>query len=158
MIHHYFGSKKGLYNAVIEQFSENVFEVPMRVIASIPDTREGFSTRLQIFFEESLVALIENRQFYELANRERLVVPSFYNYNTSIVAFFEAGKDAGFVRPELDIEMLTGVFLDRLGPQLFYAAKIAELQGENLLDNGQYRKRWMSANLDFILNGVLVPS
>ena len=155
MIHHYFGSKQGLYDAVIERFSEDVFDVPMRVISNSPSSVEGFSTRLQIFFEESLEALIANRQVYELANRERLVVPSFANYNASLIAYMEAGKAHGFVRSDLDSEMITGLFLDRLGPQIFYAEKIKELQGENLLDNGEYRRRWMNANLDLFLNGIV---
>ena len=155
MIHHYFGSKQGLYDAVIARFSEDVFDVPIRVISNSPDSAEGFATRLQIFFEESLEALIAHRQVYELANRERMVVPSFATYNESVVAYMEAGKAKGFVRQELDSEMVTGLFLDRLGPQIFYAEKIKEMQGESLLDAGPYRRRWMKANLDLFLNGLL---
>lgn len=155
MIHHYFGSKKGLYDAVLENFSEGVFEVPVRVIATSPDTKEMFAARLDVFFEESLIALIANRHIYELANRERLVVPSFSEYNAKLVTFLEKGKDLGVVRRKLDSEMLTGLFLDRLGPQIFYAEKIKELSGENLLEDGAYRKRWMKANLDLFLHGIL---
>jgi len=155
MIHHYFGSKQGLYDAVVDQFSEAVFEVPMRVIAGKPANVDGFSTRLQIFFEESLVALIANRQFYELANRERLVVPSFADYNSSIIAFLEAGKEIGVVRADLDSEMITGLIMDRLGPQVYYSEQIIELLGESLLQDGPYRARWMKANFEFILNGIL---
>lgn len=154
MIHHYFGSKQGLYDAVIDRFSEDVFDVPIRVISSIPESVEGFATRLQIFFEESLEALIANRQVYELANRERMVVPSFADYNKSVIAYLEAGKAKGFVRPELDSEMITGMFLDRLGPQIFYAEIIKSLQGDNLLEDGEYRRRWMKANLDLFLHGL----
>jgi len=155
MIHHYFGSKQGLYDAVIERFSQDVFDVPIRVISNVPDSVEAFSTRLQIFFEESLEALVVNRRIYELANRERLIVPSFAEYNASLIAFMESGKSNGFVRPELDCEMVTGLFLDRLGPQIFYAEQIKQLQGENLLEPGEYRKRWMKANLDLFLHGIV---
>ena len=41
MIHHYFGSKQGLYDAVLERFSENVFDVPIRVISTPADTAEA---------------------------------------------------------------------------------------------------------------------
>lgn len=154
MIHHYFGSKQGLYDAVLERFSENVFDVPIRLISTEPESAEVFATRLGIFFEESLIALIDNKEVYELANRERLIVPSFAEYNRSLIAFLEAGKKAGIVRQELDSEMITGTFLDRLGPQIFYAEKIKQLQGESILENGPYRKRWLKANLDLFVNGL----
>lgn len=158
MIHHYFGSKQGLYDAVLDRFSENVFDVPVRLIATVPESRDGFATRLEMFFEESLVALIENRHIYEMAQRERLIVPSFDDYNRSLITFLEAGKKLGIVRADLDSEMLTGMFLDRLGPQLFYADQVKEMLGESLLDNGPYRRRWMKANLDLFLNGIVTPS
>lgn len=154
MIHHYFGSKQGLYDAVLAKFSEQVFEVPMRMLQHVPDTSAAYAARLEIFFQESLVALISNRHIYEMVHRERLVVASFNSYNTAFIAFLQAGKENGLIRKSLDAEMLTGLFLDRLGAQIYYANPIRELSGADILTDPVYQNRWIAANLDLFLNGA----
>lgn len=157
MIHHYFGSKQGLYDAVLSDFSEKVFEVPVRVIQTVPSTRAGFAARLEIFFQESLYALLENRHVYEMVHRERLVVASFLSYNASLIAFLEGGKELGLIRQDLDCEMLTGLILDRIGAQIYYADPIKHWANVDVLNDKAYQDRWVAANLDLFLNGALEP-
>jgi len=156
MIHHYFGSKQGLYDAVLSDFSEKVFEVPVRVIQTVPTSSAVFAARLEIFFQESLYALLENRHVYEMVHRERLVVASFLKYNESLIAFLEGGKDLGIIRRDLDCEMLTGLILDRIGAQIYYAEPIRRWADVDVLNDKAYQDRWMAANLDLFLNGALV--
>lgn len=155
MIHHYFGNKMGLYDTVLAGFSENVLEVPVRVISSPPRNRQDLISRLEIFVEETLEALIAQRHLYELVVRERIIFSVFDHYNAQLVKFLEAGKAAGIIRQQLDTEMLTGLILDRLGNQILYAPWINQTAGQSVFTDAPYKKRWLNANLDLIFNGIL---
>ncbi len=155
MINHYFGSKRGLFDVILAEFSENVFSVPLRVISEPPRSRENLIARMEIFFSETLEALVANREVWEIVVRERIVTQPFLAYNDHMVAFFESAKSAGLIRKELDSAMLTGLIFDRLGPQVSYAYWIKDYSGENILEPGPYRDRWLRANIDLILNGIL---
>jgi AcrR family transcriptional regulator len=155
MIHHYFGSKQGLYDEILSQFSERVFTVPIRIIAEPATSRENLITRFEIFLEETLLSLIANQDHHRLVVRELAVFPVFITYNQQLVHFLEDAKDAGFVRAELDSAMLTGMILDRLGNQILYASWIRETSGYCVITDAAYRKRWLKANLDMFLNGTL---
>lgn len=156
MIHHYFGSKQGLYDEILSRFSSRVFMVPIRIISEPPGNREKLVARLEIFVEETLEALIEHRDLYRLVVREQIIFGVFQTYQEQLVKFFEAAKKADIIRAEIDSEMLTGLILDRLGNQIIYAPWMMETTGQNIISDSSYRKRWLRANLDLILNGLLV--
>jgi len=156
MIHHYFGSKQGLYDQILSQFSDRMFVVPVRIISEPAHSRENLMARLEIFMAESLEALTENRDLYKLAVRELVVFSAFENYKMQLVRFLNSAKEAQIVRTDLDPEMLTGLILDRLGNQILYAPWIKETTGSNIETDATYKSRWLKANLDLILHGILV--
>jgi len=156
MIHHYFGSKQGLYDEILSQFSERVFTVPIRIISGAATSRENLTTRFEIFLEETLAALIANRDLYRLVVRELVVFPVFEAYNQQLVSFLDEAKNAGLVRNDLDSAMLTGMILDRLGNQILFASWIRQTSGYCVITDEKYRKRWLKANLDLFLHGMLV--
>ena len=94
-------------------FSESVFSVPIRIISEPPRNRENLRARLEIFFAETLEALIAHREVFEMVIREKIVTEPFLKYNEHLITFFESAIKAGLVRKELDSAMLTGVFFDR---------------------------------------------
>ena len=155
MIRHYFGSKRALYDQILAGFSESVFSVPIRIISEPPRNRENLRARLEIFFAETLEALIAHREVFEMVIREKIVTEPFLKYNEHLITFFEAAIKAGLVRKELDSAMLTGVFFDRLTGQIAYAGWIEKYEGQNILTPGAYRDRWLRANMDLICNGIL---
>ncbi len=155
MIHHYFGSKQGLYDEILAGFSESVLVVPIRIISQPPRNREDLLARLEIIVGETLEAIIAQPDLYRLVIRDQIIFDVFKNYNERLVEFLESAKSAGLVRAELDSEMLTGLILDRLGNQILYAPWIKEISGQCIVSDGSYRKRWLSANFDLILHGIL---
>lgn len=155
MIHHYFGSKQGLYDEIIAGFSERVLLVPMRIVSEPARSRENLIARLEVFFEETLEALIAQPFLFRLVIREQFILEVFQDYNARLVHFLETAKMAGFIRQELDSEMLTGLILDRLGNQILYAPWILETTGQNIETDGPYKKRWLRANFDLIMHGIL---
>ncbi len=155
MIHHYFGSKQGLYDEVLSGFSERVLLVPIRIISTPPRNRDDLISRIEIFVEETLEALISQRLLFELIIRERTFLDVFTNYYKQLIEFLEFGKKNGLVRNELDTEMVTGLILDRLGNQILFSPSISQAGGPNILNDSAYKKRWLRANLDLIFNGIL---
>ncbi len=155
MVHHYFGSKQGLYDEILAGFTDDVWTVPARIISKTPKNREQVISILEIFIEETLEALILHRETFELVVREKMVFKAFAEYSENFVAFLEASKRAGLLRQDLDTTMLTGAILDRLGNQILYASWIDETTGQNVLSDKGYRTRWLRANLDLFLHGTL---
>ncbi|MFT4717472.1 MAG: AcrR family transcriptional regulator [Paracoccaceae bacterium] len=155
MIHHYFGSKQGLYDEILSSFSERVFMVPIRIIREPAKSREHLEARLEFFVEETLEALIAQADIYRLVVREQVIFEPFVKYNEQLVKFLDASKKSGFVREDLDSEMLTGLILDRLGNQVLFAPWMEEIDGKSVLSDETYKRRWLKANTDLILHGIV---
>lgn len=155
MIHYYFGSKQGLYDEFLLGFSERVLMVPIRIISGPPKNRETLIAKLEMFIAETLEALVDQPDLFKVVIREQFIFEAFETYNLKLIEFLESAKKLGIVREKLDTAMLTGLILDRLGSQILYATWIKETSGENVMDDSPYKKRWLSANIDLILHGIL---
>ncbi len=92
--------------------------------------------------------------FVMVVVREQADPPAMAEYMTSFVEFLEQGKKKGFVRPELDTQMVTGAMLDRILNQVQFAPWIKRNYGIDLSDP-DYKERWCASNLDLFLNGML---
>ena len=156
MVHHYFGSKQGLFDELIAHFSDEIFRVPVRVIQKLPDTREAFVSRFELFIEESLEAMMEHQLLYIMAMREEIIPEkdAFADYNASFIRFLKHGKKQGFLGAHVDPAMLTGFVMDRLGAQVMYSNWIQKTAGVDIYDP-KFRARWLRANIDLFLSGML---
>ena len=157
MVHHYFGSKQGLFDALIDQFSVEVFMVPIRIMEKKPDTRAQFVSRFELFVEETLEAMIVNRRLLTMIMNSGFLPDAnpFSDYFLSFVSFIEHGKNNGFVNQGIDAAMLTGLVLDRLSNQIIFAELIVASSGEDIINDAAHRQRWLSANLYLFLHGFL---
>ena len=157
MVHHYFSNKQGLLDAIISQFSTEVFNTPVRIMQKIPQTQAEFVSRFELFVEETLEAMIANRHLFVLLMKEELVVEDgpYAAYHASFISFFESAKGKGFVNEEIDGSMLTGLVLDRLGNQVIYANMIKQSTGTNVISDADYKARWLRANLNVFLHGLV---
>lgn len=159
MIHHYFGNKKGLLDVLMNQFSSEIFTVPIRIIQKLPGSQEEFVSRFELFVEETLEALIANRFLFALVQREEVQHQQepFVVYAQSFIDYINHGKKSGFVNNAIDPAMLTGLIMDRLGNQVLYAKVINTSTGTDVISDADYKARWLRANLDLFLNGFLAP-
>jgi AcrR family transcriptional regulator len=155
MIHHYFDSKEGLLNAIVEQFSSRVFLVPRRLLEKVPDTREAFLARLELLFETTLEAYIEQRDVLRVVVREQSDLKALQEFMEDLASFMEKAKTKGFVRKELDSAMITGAMLDRVLNQVQFAPWIKRLTGADVLSDASYKERWCKSNLDLFLYGFM---
>ncbi len=155
MIHHYFGSKAGLLDAIVEQFSSEVFAIPMRLLEKPARSKEDFLSRLELLFETTLDAYIEQRSVALVVVREQADPEALPQYMARFISFLEDAKRKGYVREQLHTEMVTGFLLDRILNQVQLAPWIQRNYGTDLLNDAGYKRRWCEANLDVFLHGIL---
>jgi AcrR family transcriptional regulator len=155
MIHHYFGSKGGLLNAIVEQYSSKVFAVPMRLLDKPARSKEDFQSRIEMLFEATLDAYIEQREVMMVVVREQAEPGALPQYMARFAEFLEQAKTKGFVRKALDSDMITGFILDRILNQVQFSPWIKRNYGIDLLTDAEYKKRWCMSNLDVFVNGIV---
>jgi len=155
MIHHFFESKEGLLNVIVNRFSENVFSVPNTLLENTPRSKEDFISRIEMIFETTLDAYIKERVTLLVVMKEQPNSQAMVDYRDLFVSFMGRCKRKGFVRKKLDSEMITGFMIDRILNQVQYAPWIKDATGDDLLNDTQYKKRWCKANLDLLLHGLL---
>ena len=154
MIHHYFGTKAGLLDAIVGQFNARVLDVPMRLLDPPAKSRDDFMSRIEMLFVATLDAFMDERAVLMVVAREQADVPALTDYMTRFTEFLEHGKKKGFVRKKLDTQLVTGALLDRISMQVQYAPWIKRNYDIDLSDP-TYKKRWCASNIDLFLNGVL---
>jgi AcrR family transcriptional regulator len=155
MIHHYFGSKEGLLRAITEKFDSSTFAIPMRLLSKPAGSPDDFRSRMEMLFEETLDAYIEQRALITVVLREEADLAALQEFMKRFVEFLEQAKKKGFVREELDCEMITGFFIDRILNQVQYAPWVKRNYGSDFLGDPQYKQRWCKANFDLMVNGMV---
>jgi AcrR family transcriptional regulator len=155
MIHHYFGSKDGLLNEILEQFGADVFALPMRLLDKEPRSRDDFISRMEMLFEATLEAYIERRAVLVVVIREQAELSALSGFGERFTEFLEQAKKKGFVRQEIDSEMVTGAMLDRVLNQVLFAPWMKRSFGIDVLSDAAYKQRWCRANLDLFLRGFV---
>ncbi|SMP27320.1 TetR/AcrR family transcriptional regulator [Shimia sagamensis] len=153
MIHHYFGTKEGLFNAIIDEFTAATFDVPLRLISKPPKTAEEMRLRLEMFISETFRALISQAPVFRILVRENRGVASGTRYHEGFAAYLSAAQVAGFVDAELEVQLITGLVLDRLGNQIMYAATM-KADGKTVLNDEAYAEEWLAANTRVLLFGL----
>lgn len=153
MIHHYFGSKEGLYDAIINEFSSATFDVPLRLIAKPPKTAEEFRLRLEMFISETFRALVGQAPVFRIMVRESKSFVGMSRFHDGFAAYLSQAQEAGFLNPALKIELVTGIVLDRLGNQIMYAATSTGDQ-PNVLNDDDYAEEWLAANVAVLIDGL----
>ncbi len=155
MIHHYYGSKGGLLESIIEQFGSKVFAIPMRLLDKAPRSKDDFISRFELLFETTLDAYIEQRAVFMVVIREQASPDALPEYMSRVSKFIKSAKSAGFVRQELDADMITGFMLDRILNQVQLAPWIEQNYGKSVMNDPDYKRQWCAANLDVFLYGLV---
>lgn len=153
MIHHYFGTKEGLFNAIIDEFTAATFDVPLRLISKPPKTAEEMRLRLEMFISETFRALISQAPVFRILVRENRGFVGGARYHEGFAGYLKEAQNAGFVDAELEVELITGMVLDRLGNQIMYAATMKG-DGKTVLNDEAYAEGWLAANTRVLLFGL----
>ena len=84
--------KSGLtLKAIIEQFGAHVFALPMRIIVKPPSSKEDFQLRLEMLFEATLDACLEQRDVLMVVLKEQANPPALTEYKECFADFLEQG-------------------------------------------------------------------
>lgn len=157
MIHHYYGSKQGLLDAITASFAENVFAFPIRLLEKEVKSKEDFITRMELFFEETLNALIEQRQLLRVIFRNEIDTTAMTNLMQKFVLFLENAQEKGYVQGGIEPNLMSGFLMDRLANQVLYAPQIAKNSAYDIVGNAEYRAQWARSNLNLFLYGIVSP-
>jgi AcrR family transcriptional regulator len=154
MIHHYFDNMQGLYDAIVGQFSADMFDASLRIIATEPKSHNEMVIKLELFMGEILEGLITQRFLFSILQHEKQGVQHFQNYRIGFGDYLVKCQQAGFLRSSLNTIMVPGFLLDRLGNQIRHASFLEEGVAENIITNTDYRSSWLTDNTSILLFGL----
>jgi len=158
MIHHYFGSKDGLYQAILEDFSSEGFAPAIRTVETPAQTLEELRIKLELFLTETLEALVARSLVFRIMTREREAYLPLKEFRYALIFFLRAAQRSDLIHEDLNVDMIPGHFLDRLGNQVLYALTLGEDSNENIIADPTYRRAWLKANTQLLLFGIAVKA
>ncbi|MGH1345810.1 MAG: TetR/AcrR family transcriptional regulator [Nannocystales bacterium] len=155
MIHHYFGSKQGLLNSIVDNFTDELFALPLRVLERKVKSVDDFILRMELFFEQTLLGLIDQRDVIRVVQRHDIAPPAMRDLNLRFVQFLERCQEHGYLRQGIEPALISGLLMDRLINQVLHAPMILRTTGCDLIGDTDYRERWIRTNLDVLLFGLV---
>jgi len=155
-IRNHFGSKEDLLKEMLDQMDESVYELPLRIIEVEATTTDEFGTKLELYFNEVLIQMITRKDVIKVALNDGYRVKTKISYipqQKSIIKFIKCGQKSGIVSKDIDADMISGAFMDRLLPQVLHADHLKKMFG-NDITNTKYRQKWVRATLNLFLYGL----
>ena len=156
MVHHFFGNKQGLLDAIVATYGEQTLSAPMQLLDLPATSREDFASRIHLLFAAILRAYVQHRALMMVVIREQLEPAALSVHTARMTEFIEQAKRDGLVRAQLDTAMVTGLMLDRLINQVQFAPWLKRSHGIDVQDEA-YQRRWCKANVDLLLHGMVAP-
>ena len=155
MIHHYFGDKQGLLDAIVDQYGTGVFDRALTLLDPPLTSREDFAARFRLLFITTLEACMELRLPMLVALREQVDLTALARFQERFARFVLDAQDAGWVRPAVRPELVSGIVLDRITNYVQFAPWTRSLFGVDPLGDREYRQQWTEANVDLFLHGFV---
>ena len=161
-ITYHFGTKEKLYQEILDQFAALLLEQTQTALSGELRSQEEFAIRLEVFLAQLLetyqrnreVVLIAIREFEQLQpNDDDSAVRELVEINHSLSRFVHKAKDQGFVREDVDVDIVAGTLLDRVISQARFAHTHERFFGVTSLDP-EYRAYWVRASLGLVLDGM----
>ncbi len=161
-ITYHFGSKEQLYRDILDSFASFQLEHAKTVLSADPKSQQEFVIRVELFFEQLLDAYLENRETLLIMFREfeQLlpyaddgVVGEMLNTSFAISEFIKRAMALGFVRADVDPDIVAGILMDRLLNQARFVHAHEMFFNTSTLDP-EYRKYWVRATLQIIFDGI----
>ncbi len=161
-ITYHFGSKERLYRDILDSFASLQLEHAKTVLSADPRSRQEFVIRVELFFEQLLDAYLENREtllimFREfeqlLPHAEDGVVGEMLKTSYAISEFIKRAMGLGFVRADVDPDIVAGLLMDRLVNQARFAHAHEMFFNTSTLDPA-YRKHWVRATMQIVFDGI----
>ncbi len=162
-VSYHFGGKKGLYVALIQGLGDQRLASAQRILGTPASTVEEVDTRLVLFTEETLAAWLAEPEllmilFAELQqgfrNCGEEAIASLGQQRAVLVAFLRAAQQSKLLRPDVDVDIVAGTLIERLGNQVVYSKVIEANYGASIKD-AEYRLHWVRQTIDILLHGTV---
>ena len=164
-ITYHFGSKEQLYKDILARFASWQLEHAKTVLSADPRSRQEFMIRVELFFEQLLDAYLENRETLRIMLREfeqllplgdEGLIGEMVKTSRAISEFIKRAMDIGFVRADVDPDIVAGLLMDRLVNQARFVHAHKMFFNVSTLDP-EYRAHWVRATLGIVFNGINAP-
>jgi len=161
-ITYHFGSKKKLYQEILNQFAKLQLEQARSALPEELRSQEEFEIRLEMFVSQILEVYLNNRESLLISLREfeqltqdmdDEAINELIEIGNTLSQYIQRGKDQGFVRENVDSDIVAGTLIDRLINQARFAHTHERYYAVTTLDP-TYRAYWVRASLELILNGM----
>lgn len=161
-ITYHFGSKEKLYQEILDRFAALQQEKAQISLSGELRSQEEFEIRLEMFLTQLLEVYLTNREAFLIVLREFeqllpesdvTAIRELVEINYSLSNFVQKAKDQGFVRDDIDTDIVSGTLLDRLISQARFAHTHEQFFNVTSLDP-EYRAYWVRASLGLVLNGM----
>ncbi|MBL4838276.1 MAG: TetR/AcrR family transcriptional regulator, partial [Kordiimonadaceae bacterium] len=165
-ITYHFGSKEKLYREILDGFAQLQVTHAKRTLAADLKTQQEFELRLEVFFDGLLESYLANREVLLIALREfeqlspdddASVYRELVEVNFLLSKYIRDAKAQGFVKDDVDADIVAGILLDRLISQARFAHTHKPYFKVSTLDP-EYRAYWIRATLAVIFTGINAPN
>ena len=144
-----------MLDAILERYSNSVYLVPMKFMDHTVTSSDDLQTRLKLIFETTFEACLDNRPVVVLTWREQITPAPLLDFLKRFQEFIDENIERGFIRQQIDSQMITGFLFDRIMNQVQLAPWLKENFDIDLQQDKAYRARWCAANIDIFLNGLM---
>lgn len=161
-ITYHFGSKEKLYQEIVDQFAALQLEHAQSALSGELRSQEEFEIRLEMFLTQLLEVYLKNRETLLIVLREfeqltpesdDSAIRELVEVNHSLSNYIQNAKAKGFVREDIDADLVAGTLLDRLINQARFAHTHKQFHDVTTLDP-EYRIYWVRASLNLVLEGM----
>ena len=166
-ISYHYGSKKGLYQAILGRLGGGQLASAKRILGSTPTDPQDFETRLLLFAEETLAAYKAEPDLLRICfaefqqdfrNCDSAVVQKALSAPTEIlVEFLGRARRKGLLRKGIDTSIVAGTLMERISNQVLYADSIEAIFGVSI-HSEKYSRHWIRQLVELLLYGAARPS
>ncbi len=130
-INYYFGSKQGLFEFLVEDFTNKKFSLVVAILEP-PSTMEEFKLRLSMFVKQFLLLNKEDRNSFLMVNKNIDVFlqmapekfqSTFLKIHHQFLGFIKESQDQKILRPEFPAEVVT---------QILFGGLVDAVRGQDL--------------------------